>query len=57
MPEAPDTRPQTEATSVDEMTGALFNIAIRARDGVALKDKWATGPHTYARDCEGLVTA
>ncbi len=41
------------ATGFDAMTGALFNIDIRGRDGVALKDKWAAGPYTYL----GLMTA
>ena len=29
------------------MTGTLTKIDIRGRGGVALKDKWADGPHTY----------
>lgn len=41
------------ATGFDAMTGALFNIDIRGRGGVALKDKWAAGPYTYL----GLMTA
>ena len=35
------------ATGFDGMTGALFAINIRGRDGVALKEKWAEGPRTY----------
>jgi cyclohexanone monooxygenase len=35
------------ATGYDAMTGALFNIDIRGRGGVALKEKWAQGPRTY----------
>ncbi|MBK8957855.1 MAG: NAD(P)/FAD-dependent oxidoreductase [Proteobacteria bacterium] len=35
------------ATGFDAMTGALFNIDIRGRGGMALKDKWADGPLTY----------
>jgi cyclohexanone monooxygenase len=41
------------ATGFDAMTGALFNIDIRGRNGVRLKEKWADGPHTYV----GLFTA
>ncbi len=41
------------ATGFDAMTGALFNIDIRGRGGVSLKDKWAAGPYTYL----GLMTA
>ncbi|MBL6752168.1 MAG: NAD(P)/FAD-dependent oxidoreductase [Nevskia sp.] len=41
------------ATGFDAMTGALFNIDIRGRGGIALKDKWAAGPYTYL----GLMTA
>jgi cyclohexanone monooxygenase len=35
------------AIGFDAMTGALFNIDIRGRDGVALKDAWKDGPRTY----------
>ncbi|HXH57349.1 NAD(P)/FAD-dependent oxidoreductase [Iamia sp.] len=35
------------ATGFDAMTGALARIDIRGRDGVALRDAWAAGPHTY----------
>ena len=35
------------AIGFDAMTGPLFAIDIRGRDGVALKDKWAAGPRTY----------
>ena len=35
------------ATGFDGMTGALFAIDIRGREGVALKDKWAEGPRAY----------
>jgi cation diffusion facilitator CzcD-associated flavoprotein CzcO len=35
------------ATGFDAMTGALFSLGIRGRDGAALQDKWADGPHTY----------
>lgn len=35
------------ALGYDAMTGALGNIDIRGRDGVALKDKWDGGPRTY----------
>jgi len=34
------------ATGFDAMTGALFRIDIRGRDGVLLRDAWADGPHT-----------
>jgi cyclohexanone monooxygenase len=40
------------ATGFDAMTGTLFRVDIRGRDGVALKDKWAAGPRTYL----GLMT-
>jgi cyclohexanone monooxygenase len=40
------------ATGFDAMTGTLFNVDIRGRDGVALKTKWAAGPRTYL----GLMT-
>jgi cyclohexanone monooxygenase len=35
------------ATGFDAMTGTLFRIDIRGRDGLALKDKWEAGPRTY----------
>ncbi|HEX2575477.1 MAG TPA: NAD(P)/FAD-dependent oxidoreductase [Aquihabitans sp.] len=35
------------ATGFDAMTGALLRIDVRGRDGVALRDEWAAGPHTY----------
>jgi cyclohexanone monooxygenase len=35
------------ATGFDAMTGTLFKIDIRGRDGKALKDKWSAGPRTY----------
>jgi cyclohexanone monooxygenase len=35
------------ATGFDAMTGALLKIDIRGRGGVALKEEWAAGPHTY----------
>ncbi len=41
------------ATGFDAMTGALFAMDIRGRDGLALKEKWAAGPRTYL----GLATA
>jgi len=41
------------ATGFDAMTGALFAIDIRGRDGLALRDKWQYGPRTYL----GLGTA
>ncbi|WP_309646388.1 NAD(P)/FAD-dependent oxidoreductase [Phenylobacterium sp.] len=41
------------AIGFDAMTGALNNIDIRGRGGVALKDRWAEGPRTYL----GLMVA
>src|SRR4029453_2150477 len=41
------------ATGFDAMTGALFAIDIRGRNGLLLKEKWAAGPRTYL----GLMTA
>ncbi len=41
------------ATGYDAMTGSLFRLGIRGKGGVALKDKWAHGPHTYL----GVATA
>lgn len=35
------------ATGYDTMTGALFAIDIRGRDGLELKNKWEQGPKTY----------
>ena len=35
------------ATGFDAMTGALFAVDIRGRDGIPLKEKWAAGPRTY----------
>jgi cation diffusion facilitator CzcD-associated flavoprotein CzcO len=35
------------ATGFDAVTGPLFAIDLRGRDGIALKDKWAEGPRTY----------
>ncbi len=35
------------ATGFDAMTGTLFNVDIRGRDGLALKKKWEAGPRTY----------
>ncbi len=40
------------ATGFDAMTGALFDIDIRGRNGLALNEKWADGPATYL----GLTT-
>lgn len=41
------------ATGYDALTGALAQIDIRGRSGVALSDKWADGPRNYL----GLMTA
>ncbi len=35
------------AIGFDAMTGALSNIDVRGRGGLALKDAWADGPRTY----------
>ena len=35
------------ATGYDAMTGALFNIDIRGRGGIGLKQKWSDGPRSY----------
>jgi cyclohexanone monooxygenase len=35
------------ATGFDAMTGALLNVDIRGRDGLALREKWTDGPRTY----------
>lgn len=41
------------ATGFDAMTGALAQIDIRGRDGLALKEAWAEGPQSYL----GLMVA
>lgn len=41
------------ATGFDAMTGALLNIDIRGRDGLALSEKWHAGPRSYL----GIVVA
>ena len=41
------------ATGYDAVTGALGRIDIQGEDGLALKRKWADGPHTYL----GIMTA
>lgn len=41
------------ATGFDAMTGALLEIDIRGRNGLALKEKWTAGPTTYL----GLMVA
>jgi cation diffusion facilitator CzcD-associated flavoprotein CzcO/acetyl esterase/lipase len=35
------------ATGFDALTGAITAVEIVGRDGLALKDKWSTGPSTY----------
>jgi cyclohexanone monooxygenase len=35
------------ATGFDALTGPLFRLGIRGRDGIRLQDKWAEGPSTY----------
>jgi len=35
------------ATGFDAMTGPLFRMNIRGRDGLALRDAWREGPKTY----------
>lgn len=40
------------ATGFDAMTGAIVNVDIRGRDGLALAEKWADGPKNYL----GLMT-
>ncbi|MFT5447606.1 MAG: cyclohexanone monooxygenase [Gammaproteobacteria bacterium] len=35
------------ATGFDAMTGTLFNVDIRGRNGLPLKEKWQAGPRTY----------
>jgi cation diffusion facilitator CzcD-associated flavoprotein CzcO len=41
------------ATGFDAMTGPFFRMDIRGKDGLALKEKWASGPKTYL----GLASA
>ena len=41
------------ATGFDAMTGSIFNVDIKGRDGLALKEKWNAGPKTYL----GLMSA
>jgi cation diffusion facilitator CzcD-associated flavoprotein CzcO len=41
------------ATGFDAMTGTLFKLGIRGRDGRMLQDKWAHGARTYL----GIATA
>jgi cyclohexanone monooxygenase len=41
------------AIGFDAMTGALFDMDIRGRHGLALEEKWTAGPRTYL----GLATA
>jgi cation diffusion facilitator CzcD-associated flavoprotein CzcO/acetyl esterase/lipase len=41
------------ATGFDAVTGAITAVDIRGRNNLALKDKWANGPHAYL----GLTTA
>lgn len=41
------------ATGFDAMTGTLFKVDLRGKAGLALKEKWATGPRSYL----GLMTA
>jgi len=41
------------ATGFDAMTGSIFNVDIKGRDGLALKDKWNAGPKAYL----GLMSA
>ncbi|WP_096200742.1 flavin-containing monooxygenase [Bacillus sp. FJAT-45350] len=43
------------ATGFDGMTGSLFKIDIRGRDGVSLKEKWENGEST--RTYLGIATA
>lgn len=35
------------ATGYDAMTGTFFNIDLKGRNGVSLRDKWSEGPKTY----------
>ena len=41
------------ATGYDALTGAVLNIDVRGRNGVALTDNWAAGPRTLL----GLMTS
>ena len=41
------------ATGFDALTGSIFNVDIKGRDGLALKEKWNAGPKTYL----GLMSA
>ena len=41
------------ATGFDAMTGAIFKMDIRGKNGEALKEKWVAGPRTYL----GVMTA
>jgi len=41
------------ATGFDAMTGTLFKLGIRGRDGRLLQDKWTHGAHSYL----GIATA
>jgi cyclohexanone monooxygenase len=41
------------ATGFDAMTGSLFNLNIRGKNGESLREKWAAGPRTYL----GLMSA
>ena len=41
------------ATGFDAMTGSIFNVDIKGRGGLALKEKWNAGPKTYL----GLMSA
>jgi len=41
------------ATGFDAMTGAIVAVDIQGQHGLALKDKWSSGPKTYL----GLTTA
>ena len=43
------------ATGYDGMTGSLFKMDIRGKNGVSLKEKWANGAET--RTYLGLATA
>jgi cyclohexanone monooxygenase len=35
------------ATGFDAMTGSLFKLGIKGRNGLGLEEKWAEGPRTY----------
>lgn len=41
------------ATGFDAMTGPLFALGIRGKDGLTLREKWAKGPRSYL----GLMSA